>query len=325
MEISVIVVTYNQERTIGRTLDSILAQRTDADYEIIIGDDASADGTEAICRRYAATHPGKIVYLRRDRNLGVVRNYYDCVSRGRGRYLADCAGDDFWIDPLKLQRQWDVIRRDPSVSLVATHWRCCGPDGGDVRDYPGLPVPQGVGRYSVGTLCSPILSGRMNIHLCTALWRRDMLAEAMMKAPDMFDNPGFSCEDLQILLAMAASGTIVTLPDVTLHYTVGHDSISHRSDYGRGFDYSLRTLRQKRILQRHFGVSDAEMDAYYRREAAALCSKAFRTGDKSRMRQFRAFARETGCGHTLKSRIYVLLASARFIWRWTLRLPKFRS
>lgn len=325
MEISVIVITYNQERTIGRTLDSILAQRTDVDFEIIIGDDASADGTETICRRYAVAHPGKIIYLRRDRNLGVVRNYYDCVSRGRGRYLADCAGDDFWTDPLKLQRQWEIISRSPDVSLVATHWRCCDPDGSNVRDCPGLPAPTRIMRYPAGTLCASILARRKTIHLCTALWRRDLLADAMRKAPDMFTNPDFSCEDLQILLAMAASGTIVMLPDVTLHYTVGHDSISHRKDYRSKFDYSIRTLRQTQALQRHFGVGGTEMDSYYRRETAALCSKAFRSGDPSRMRRFRIFAHENGFRPSFKSRIYLFIASFRFLWRWMLTLPKFRS
>ena len=65
MDISVIVVTYNQEHTIARTLDSILAQRTAAAYEIVIGDDCSTAVTAAVCRRYPARFPGRVTHRRR--------------------------------------------------------------------------------------------------------------------------------------------------------------------------------------------------------------------------------------------------------------------
>lgn len=84
MQISIIVVTYNQEETIGRTLDSILSQRYEGDFEIVIGDDASTDRTGEICRDYAARYPARIRYIGRERNLGVVRNYFDCIEQSRG-------------------------------------------------------------------------------------------------------------------------------------------------------------------------------------------------------------------------------------------------
>ena len=59
-KVSVIVCTYNQEGTIGAALDSILAQKTDFDFEIVVADDCSADRTPAICREYAARYPGKV-------------------------------------------------------------------------------------------------------------------------------------------------------------------------------------------------------------------------------------------------------------------------
>ena len=108
-KISVIVVTYNQEATIAKTLESILSQKIDVPFEIVIGDDASTDGTEMICRKYAEAYPDRIRYFRRDRNMGLVKNYYQCIEDCQGDFLADCAGDDFWIDNDNLRKEYEVM------------------------------------------------------------------------------------------------------------------------------------------------------------------------------------------------------------------------
>ena len=96
--ISVIVVTYNQENTIARTLDSILKQKDVQDLEIIIGEDHSSDNTRQICEMYALKYPSIIRLFSNSENKGIVRNYFDCLKECRGNYIADCAGDDFCID-----------------------------------------------------------------------------------------------------------------------------------------------------------------------------------------------------------------------------------
>lgn len=315
MDISVIVVTYNQQDSIARTLDSILAQKTGASFEIVIGDDCSSDGTEGVCRDYASRFPDKIVYLRRNKNLGVVRNYFDCIAHAHGDFLADCAGDDYWVDPGKLQSEWEVMRRDTDVSLVATDWLCCDESGSNPHRYPGLPAPQGVKTFAPGELCAPILTQEIMIHLCTALYRKDMLMKQVNAARDIFINPAYTCEDQQILLAMAKAGKIVMLPRVTLHYTVGHESISHRKDFGRKFDYSIGGMRQTLALQHHFGVSTERMRGFYARLSAYLCAMAFRSGDKSRRNTYLQFRKSNGLPLSFKSRMYMFLSTNQLIWR----------
>ena len=76
--ISVVVVTYNQEKTIARTLDSILCQRCHLPIEIVIGEDASTDNTRAICEDYAKRYP-QIRLFSNPQNKGVADNYIDCL------------------------------------------------------------------------------------------------------------------------------------------------------------------------------------------------------------------------------------------------------
>lgn len=252
MDISVIVVTYNQESTIRRTLDSILSQITEADYEIVIGDDCSSDGTLRICQEYAERYPDKIVYLRRDRNMGVVGNYFDCMARCRGRFLADCAGDDYWTDERKLQKQFEIMAANPEVSAVFTDWLSVNSETGELsrqKDACQWAAPK---TFAEGELLADIFSHKIWLHLCTALYRKDIITEEVKKAPEVFTDPDFSCEDFQILLALAKGGKIVWSPDVTLHYSIGHDSVSHKKTFARMLDYSVRTMRQSLVLQEYF-------------------------------------------------------------------------
>lgn len=83
-KVSVIVCTYNQEQTIARSLESILTQKTDFPYEIILADDCSSDSTPEICADYARRYPDIIRPFLNKRNKGVVDNYFDCVEACRG-------------------------------------------------------------------------------------------------------------------------------------------------------------------------------------------------------------------------------------------------
>ncbi|TXN44732.1 glycosyltransferase, partial [Methylobacterium sp. WL7] len=114
--VSVLCITYNQEPFIRQTLDSILSQRTDFPFELIVGDDRSSDGTAEIIAEYAARH-ANIVAILRPENVGVVKNLDDIAGRVSGEYVAICEGDDYWTDPDKLQRQLDYMRHRPEYTL----------------------------------------------------------------------------------------------------------------------------------------------------------------------------------------------------------------
>lgn len=320
MDLSVIVVTYNQENSIGRTLDSILAQKAGMEFEIVIGDDCSTDGTETVCRDYARKYPGKIRYLRREKNIGLVRNYFDCIAQARGRYLADCAGDDYWCDPLKLQHQFELLEKRPEVSLVATQWVCRNEKTGELK-APTDALPSG--EYEGRDIMLPFITNKGVIHLCSALYRKKIIEEAVNRNPLDFVNPDFSAEDIQIVLESGANGKVVILPEVTLHYTVGIDSVSHRKSFAGKFTYSVRSYRQKKaMISRYFpDPTPGEkkiLDDLDRKKLDYLTSVRFRVGPDESIEELPELKKFKSKDY--KTRIYRFLMKHPYIWRKVLAL-----
>lgn len=110
-KLSVIVITYNHEKYIRQALDSILMQHVNFDYEILIGDDASTDGTSKILREYRNKYPDLIRLKIWKKNQGPTRNDYFLKMHAEGEYIAQLEGDDYWTDPEKLQIQVDFLEK----------------------------------------------------------------------------------------------------------------------------------------------------------------------------------------------------------------------
>ena len=123
--VSVIVTTYEHARFIRQCLDGILAQETCFPFEVVIGEDESTDGTREICIEYARRHPERVRLFLRSRSLsnyvvdGVTRrlNGTWCRWSARGRYIALCEGDDYWISKEKLQMQVDFLESHADCSM----------------------------------------------------------------------------------------------------------------------------------------------------------------------------------------------------------------
>ncbi|MFZ1301784.1 MAG: glycosyltransferase [Candidatus Microsaccharimonas sp.] len=116
-KVSIVSISYNQEKFIKQALDSFLSQKTNFDIEIIIADDASTDGTREIIAEYAKKHGEIFVPVLRKKNIGIQNNIIDALSRARGDYIAICEGDDFWTDDLKLQKQVDFLEKNKDYAV----------------------------------------------------------------------------------------------------------------------------------------------------------------------------------------------------------------
>jgi glycosyltransferase involved in cell wall biosynthesis len=117
VKVSILTITYNQEKYIGQALESFVTQKTDFPFEAIVIDDNSTDGNPGIIREYAAKYPEIVKPVFRSENVGPIANYMDTFYRAAGEYIAICEGDDFFTDENKLQIQADYLDAHPEMSL----------------------------------------------------------------------------------------------------------------------------------------------------------------------------------------------------------------
>ncbi len=118
MKLSVLVTTYNHAPYITQSLESVVGQVTDFDFEIVIADDRSTDGTRELVEEFAARHPEQTRLILPESNLGGAGNpiFFRQLAAARGEYSAMLDGDDFWTEPTKLQQQIDLLDARPEYS-----------------------------------------------------------------------------------------------------------------------------------------------------------------------------------------------------------------
>jgi len=116
-DISIAMLAYNHEKFIGEAIESVLIQKTDYTYKIIIAEDFSTDSTREIVLEYQKKYPDKIKLILQDKNVGASQNNVDLLSNLEGKYIAALEGDDYWTDPLKLQKQVDFLEANPDYSI----------------------------------------------------------------------------------------------------------------------------------------------------------------------------------------------------------------
>lgn len=117
--VSVVCTVFNHERYIRQCLDSLVSQKTDFKYEILIHDDASTDKSAVIIEEYAERYPDKIILVLQKENQYSqgINPTNILLERAKGKYIAICEGDDFWTSEEKLQRQVDFMEVNPEYSL----------------------------------------------------------------------------------------------------------------------------------------------------------------------------------------------------------------
>lgn len=117
-KVTICMATYNHENFIGEALESVLMQQTNFDYEIILKEDYSTDRTKEIVIEYQKRFPDKIRLWLCNENLYSQKIKPRLDTFARGKYLARCEGDDFWTDPLKLQKQISFLENNTDYTLV---------------------------------------------------------------------------------------------------------------------------------------------------------------------------------------------------------------
>jgi glycosyltransferase involved in cell wall biosynthesis len=141
--VSILVVTYNQRDLIVETLNSILAD-PDPCFEIVVGDDASTDGTPALLAELAAQHAGKLVVVQATQNRGITRNCNATLAAARGEFIALCGGDDLWVAG-RIAKQRAALLANPTAGLCHGNSEWFAHETGlpiRLQHAPGAPLAQ---------------------------------------------------------------------------------------------------------------------------------------------------------------------------------------
>ncbi|MFZ9889866.1 MAG: glycosyltransferase family 2 protein, partial [Myxococcota bacterium] len=180
--VSVVVTTFQHAPWIARALEGVLAQRVDFEFEVVVGEDCSTDGTREIVRSFSERWPHLFKLVLPDRNLGLHGGplFMRVLEQARGRYFAYLDGDDFWSHPEKLARQVSLMEDDDSLSICFHDVDVVDAQG---QLLPGRYVPSGLPRrVSVDRLCDTNF-----IPSCSAVVR----AAALRELPDWVGGQSF--------------------------------------------------------------------------------------------------------------------------------------
>ena len=252
-KVSVLVLTYNQENTVRRTLDSILSQVTEFEYEIIIGDDDSTDQTRIICEEYCNKYDN-IMILDRAPNKGVVVNYRDCYAKASGKFIMGCAGDDWWHNENKIQIQVEYMENNTDCSLSFTGYTNC--NLGSTQFSHSQPKQ---GYYTIESLMLDY-----PIAALTICYRNN---PGILEVLNQVIENKWSMEDLPIVLYMASIGVVSCLDGNFATYSIISGSISNASTLERKEKFEKQVLEIRQYYQKLFNVSKvsdtALLDKYY--------------------------------------------------------------
>jgi len=137
MKVSVCMITYGHEKYLQEAIEGVLIQECDFEVELIVANDGSPDGTDEIVKDIIANHPkgSWISYFKQQTNVGMMPNFIFALQQTKGKYIALCEGDDYWTDPLKLQKQVDFLEANPDYVLCFHKIKILKPNGELVNDF----------------------------------------------------------------------------------------------------------------------------------------------------------------------------------------------
>lgn len=310
MKASVIIFTYNQEKTVGRAIESVLRQECEDPWEIVLSDDCSTDGTRVICEEYAARYPERIRLMPKVGNRGLVGNYFDAFEFARGEYISDCAGDDEWVDPSRLQRQIEVLEANPDVSVCYSDVEVAE-EGKPPYLHSSDPIRNKYfrGRVKGRDLLIATLNHTKSLPytLSAALYRKAPVEALYRASRKMIRNEESGVEDVPLLAAISSAGDGVWLPVIASRYHIYGESVSNNLDYEKEYRFYSRILRLIPRLARFYGIDLKELKNHYRDKITHISAQARHSRRRELIDDTKDIAKLWRVPLPLKARLNLLL------------------
>ncbi|WP_184549862.1 glycosyltransferase [Mucilaginibacter sp. FT3.2] len=208
--VSVSCTTYNQDKFITQTIESFLMQQTNFPFEIVVGDDCSTDGTSAILQSFKQQYPDKIKVISANKNGGAHQNTINTLHACTGKYIALCDGDDYWTNPLKLQKQVDFLEQNPEY-VICCHYTCVVDTDGNTLYVAPKPVPL------IHTYHDLLTGKQVETKTATVVYRNINKISLLFQQPWYFNC--FAADKLfKIFSTSVTGGKIYVMPEVMSCY-----------------------------------------------------------------------------------------------------------
>lgn len=240
--VSIQCLVYNHEPYLRQCLDGFVMQKTNFAFEAIVHDDASTDNSAEIIREYAEKYPDIIKpiyetenqYSKQDGSLDKIMN-----ENTHGKYVAFCEGDDYWIDPLKLQKQVDLLDSDEKYSFCYTKANILYHSQNIISNVGGKPYIN----YESLLLENPVMT-------LTTLCRTELLKKYYEDIEPQKYN--WSLGDLPMWLYFSSIGTPYFLDEITATYRYLDNSASHSNDKNKVLKFNKSILEIKKLFNNRY-------------------------------------------------------------------------
>lgn len=244
--VSICCLTYNHANSIIDTIEGFLMQKTTYRFEILIHDDASTDNTPKIIREYEKKYPELFICIYQQENQyskGIKPSPTYVWPRAQGKYLAFCEGDDYWIDPYKLQKQIDFLESNPDYGMVHTDFQ--------IRSNEKV-YNRTLGTKSInsGFIFNDLLTSDYHIATLTVVVRKNLVSETLHKDPNIFKTAAMG--DYPLWLGISSKYKIKYFPEITAIYRKTEGSLSNSNVYHQRVNF----LNSSKIVQNYFAIKE---------------------------------------------------------------------
>lgn len=299
--LSICCLTYNHAPYLRRAFDGILKQKVNFVYEVLVGEDFSTDDSRKIIDEYVSRYPNLFIVIYRDHNVGTRKNLAEVMGLAKGEYVILLETDDYWTDPLKLQKQVDVLKSDSSIIAVTHPCKMVGLNDELLPlEYPSKKS----GVYSLKDYRKDILPGQTATMMYRNYHRFNLLDKSLTENPLRAKGPG----DRRKMFMLASYGKIVVLPEVMSCYRFVRGQGSSFSATNK-FDFSNTICYYKEFVE-YAKKNGLNADSVYTAEALymrslwiAFLHRQFQLVDFKKM--FREYA-------NIKYKVKTTLFVARF-------------
>lgn len=246
--VSVCMITYNHESYIHEAIKGVLIQKTNFPFELIIGEDCSTDNTRKIIREYETQYPEIIIAQYPETNRGMAKNFTTVIESARGKYIALCEGDDYWTDPLKLQKQVDFLEGNEEYGLVHANGIIKNLKNGEVRlAYKNRDHLAGKDVFTM------ILLGKYSILTCSACFRKDLYTKL-----NITDTGGrkFLMGDTLLWLELSKHSKVKYIDETMVVHNHLEESASKSKDMRKILSFSMSGYELEKYIAEKYNVDE---------------------------------------------------------------------